>query len=79
MPKKSPPTFEAAKAELEKIVSAMENDKLSLEESLKQFERGVELTRFCQKELAAAEQKINTLVEKNGEPELTPFDDTGGQ
>ncbi len=79
MPKKSSPTFESAKAELEKIVAAMENDELSLEESLKQFERGVELTRFCQKELAEAEAKISTLMKKNGESELIPFDDNGGQ
>jgi len=66
--------FEKSLAELESIVERMENGELSLEESLKQFERGVNLTKSCQKALADAEQKINILMEKNGAQGLEPFE-----
>jgi exodeoxyribonuclease VII small subunit len=46
-----------------------------LEESLKLFERGVQLTRTCQKALKEAEQKVQILLEENGEPTLQPFND----
>jgi exodeoxyribonuclease VII small subunit len=55
------PDFEAALAELEVIVQRLEQGELSLEESLRQFERGVALTRSCQKSLRQAEQRIRTL------------------
>ena len=45
-------------AELEAIVERLEHGDLPLEESLKQFERGVELTRTCQAALKQAEQKV---------------------
>ena len=53
--------FEAALAELEAIVQRLEQGELSLEDSLRQFERGVALTRSCQKALQQAEQKIRVL------------------
>lgn len=56
-----PPSFEAALAELESIVQAMESGKLSLEESLAAYQRGVLLLKHCQGALAAAEQKIQVL------------------
>ncbi|MGD2082838.1 MAG: exodeoxyribonuclease VII small subunit [Chromatiales bacterium] len=76
MPKEQTPTpaFEEALAELEALVDAMEKGDLSLEESLKSFERGVELTRICQRALADAEQKVRILTEKSAEAELEPFD-----
>jgi len=50
MPKKKTPTlFEDSLAELEQLVSQLEQGDISLEESLKSFERGVNLTRTCQK------------------------------
>ena len=55
------PDFEAALAELEQIVTRLERGDLSLEESLRQFERGVLLTRNCQKALQQAEQKVALL------------------
>ncbi len=55
--------FENALAELEKLVESMEAGDLSLDESLKAFERGVALTRQCQAALAAAELKVQTLTE----------------
>ncbi|MDN5872650.1 MAG: exodeoxyribonuclease VII small subunit, partial [Nitrococcus sp.] len=54
--------FEQALRELEDLVGRMEAGSLSLEESLKSFERGIELTRACQKALREAEQKIEILL-----------------
>ncbi|MGQ0384575.1 MAG: exodeoxyribonuclease VII small subunit [Gammaproteobacteria bacterium] len=68
------PDFEAALAELEQIVQRLEQGDLPLEESLRQFERGVALTRSCQKALRQAEQKIRVLSQgTDGEPVLQDF------
>jgi exodeoxyribonuclease VII small subunit len=69
------PDFEAAMKELEGLVERMEKGELSLEESLKMFERGVELTRTCQKALKDAEQKVQKLISQEGKPELVPFEE----
>ncbi|HEY7754186.1 MAG TPA: exodeoxyribonuclease VII small subunit [Steroidobacteraceae bacterium] len=67
--KPATPDFEAALAELEQIVMRLEQGDLPLEESLRQFERGVALTRSCQKALRQAEQKIRVLAKgADGEP-----------
>lgn len=60
------PDFEKSLAELEQIVAQMESGELSLDESLKQFERGVVLARSCQQALQAAEQKVEILLKKSG-------------
>ena len=62
--KKKTSDFEATVAELETLVDEMEHGDISLEDSLKKFERGIELTRTCQKALQDAEQKVRMLVEK---------------
>ena len=67
--------FEAAIKELESLVERMEQGDQSLEQSLKDFERGVELTRNCQQALKQAEQKVQKLQEQTGQSELVPFDD----
>lgn len=76
MVKKSgtPVNFEAALAELEKIVEKMESGEQSLEESLKSFQRGIELTRACQQGLREAEQRVEKLVQKNGEFATEPLE-----
>jgi len=66
-------SFEAALEELEQLVERMERGDISLEESLKDFERGIELTRNCQEALRNAEQKVQILIEKRGQEELAPF------
>ena len=77
------PDLEKSLAELEKIVERLEGGDLSLDESLKQFERGVALTRQCQTALRAAEQKVEILLRKRGlsgqaeEFETAPFEDAG--
>jgi exodeoxyribonuclease VII small subunit len=65
--------FEKALAELEKLVETMEAGDMSLEDSLKQFERGVALTRSCQKALADAEQKVQILLQNSDSGELEAF------
>lgn len=65
--------FEKALAELEKLVETMEAGDMSLEDSLKQFERGVALTRSCQKALADAEQKVQILLQNNDGGTLEAF------
>lgn len=69
------PDFETALTELEALVEKMEQGELSLDESLQQFERGVQLTRSCQQALKAAEQKVQILLEKDGQSVLEPFAD----
>ncbi|HRD69266.1 MAG: exodeoxyribonuclease VII small subunit [Legionella sp.] len=54
--------FEQSVAELEAIVRQLEKGELTLEESLKQFEKGIGLARTCQDVLNQAEQKIETLT-----------------
>ena len=74
-PKPATPDFETALAELESIVQRLEQGELSLEESLQQFERGVVLTRSCQKALRQAEEKIRVLARKgDGEVVEQDFD-----
>ena len=81
MPKKSStPDFEAALAELEKLTEKMESGDQSLEEALKSFQRGVELTRLCQKGLQEAEQRVEKLIKENDEFLVKPMDtDTGDE
>ena len=62
----SPESFESAMEQLETLVSRMENGDLSLEESLKAFEQGVTLTRFCQDQLQKAELKVQELNSTGG-------------
>ncbi|HEY8084273.1 MAG TPA: exodeoxyribonuclease VII small subunit [Methylophilaceae bacterium] len=61
----APKNFEAALADLEAIVSQMENNQLPLEQSLDAYKRGAELLRFCQQALQDAEQKVRLLNEQN--------------
>lgn len=65
--------FEESITKLEALVERMENGNLSLEESLKTFEEGINLTRECQQALKTAEQKVKLLIEKNNGVEEAPF------
>ena len=66
MPAKKSVNFEKALGELGKLVEEMEQGKLSLEDSLKRFEKGIALTSDCQDALQKAELKVQELLEKNG-------------
>ena len=72
------PTFESAMAELEQLVEKMEDGELTLDESLKAFERGVVLTRLCQNELKNAELKVQQLNNDGGLEELEIADPENG-
>jgi exodeoxyribonuclease VII small subunit len=56
------PTFEEALIRLEKIVETLENGDMPLDESMKLFEEGTKLSRYCSETLAKAEQKITVLT-----------------
>ncbi len=72
--------FEAAIAELESVVKKLEEGggDLSLEDSLKLYERGVTLSKFCHARLEAAERKIELLNER-GELRPAPAGLTGDE
>jgi exodeoxyribonuclease VII small subunit len=61
------PDFERSLSELESLVERLERGDLPLEEALKTFERGVELTRHCQTSLKAAQQKVEILLKRSGQ------------
>jgi exodeoxyribonuclease VII small subunit len=72
MPKEK---FEDALNKLEKIVSKLEDGDIPLEESLKLFEEGIRLSRFCNQKLDEAEKKVEILLKgKNGMLKTHPFD-----
>lgn len=68
--------FERSLAELEAIVDKLEQGDLSLDDSLRHFERGVQLTRACQGALKQAEQKVEILLRRSGADDFAtaPFD-----
>ena len=57
------PNLEKSLADLEKIVTQLEDGDISLEQALKQFEKGVKLSRDCQTALQASEQKVQILMD----------------
>jgi exodeoxyribonuclease VII small subunit len=66
--------FEDALNKLEKIVSKLEEGDIPLEESLKLFEEGIRLSRFCNQKLDEAERKVEILLKgKNGVLKPQPF------
>ena len=71
--------FEEALKKLEKLVEELESGKLALEDSLKKYEEGIKLSRFCHKTLQAAQRKIQVLAKKGEGWELKPFADTQGE
>lgn len=66
--------FESALKRLEEIVGLLEKGELPLEESLKAFEEGVELVRFCTAKLNDAEKRVNLLVKTEDGFKLQPAD-----
>lgn len=71
---KRKPGFETQLKELEQIVEHLEQGDITLEESLKLFEKGVQLARACQQALQEAEQKVRILtVDENHNQQLKPF------
>lgn len=70
--------FEEALKKLEKIVQELEKGDLSLDEALKKYQEGIELSRSCSQRLESARKKIELLTRnKKGEFELKPLDEAG--
>ncbi|TPH16550.1 exodeoxyribonuclease VII small subunit [Litorilituus lipolyticus] len=72
-------TFEESLNELDTIVNNLEQGDLGLEESMALFERGLSLSKISQEKLHAAEQKVQILLEKDGQSQLLDFDKESGQ
>jgi exodeoxyribonuclease VII small subunit len=72
----SPPSFEQALAELERLVHELEDGQIGLEDSLARYEKGVGLLKHCYQQLQQAEQRILLLtgVDDEGKPVTRPFD-----
>lgn len=68
------PDFEKALEELEALVEQLESGELNLDQSLKQFKRGVELTRHCQTVLDQAQQTVEQLLDVEDESSAAPFE-----
>ena len=66
-------SFEDAMQELENLVDEMEKGELPLEKALEKFERGVSLARSSQTILKDAEQKVQILMNQNGQDVLQPL------
>lgn len=67
MPQEKKPKFEEALARLERIVTEIEEGKVSLEESIDKYAEGIKLVKHCRGILDAAEQKIQLLTRGKGE------------
>jgi exodeoxyribonuclease VII small subunit len=69
------PEFERSLARLEEVVKRLENANLSLDEAMKLFEEGVQLSRECQKQLEQAEGRVEILLKKaDGKLAAEPFE-----
>ncbi len=66
--------FEEAVTRLEEVVQQLEGETVSLEESLKLFEEGMNLTKLCREELTVAESTIK-MLSRNSEGELESTED----
>lgn len=65
--------FEKSLEKLEGLVKRLESGELSLEDSVKAFEEGVQLAAHCGKKLDEAEKKVEILLQKDGVPVKEPF------
>ena len=65
MSKKERPSFEDALTRLEEIVSELEDESISLEDSIKLYEEGIELSKICTETLEQAELRIQKVHEQH--------------
>ena len=75
MPEQDKPsqTFEAGLEELEKIVTEMESGDLPLERALSLFEKGIEISEICRKQLEEAETRVEMLTRRGDKVTPQPF------
>ncbi len=70
-----PPKFEQAIVDLKGIVSKLEGGDLPLEEALSLFEKGIELTKYCNQKLDEAEKRVEILLkDEKGDLRTEPFE-----
>jgi len=65
-------TFEQALARLERIVERLEGGEETLESSMRLYEEAVRLSRFCDEQMRAAQERIEKLAETDNEPQALP-------
>ncbi len=68
------PQFEECLQRLEKIVNELEQGEVPLEQALKLFEEGIQLSNSCRKALEEAEGKVEILLRQNGKLQAEPFE-----
>lgn len=68
------PKFEDCLQRLEEVVNQLERGDVPLEQALKLFEEGVQLSNSCRKELEEAEGKVEILLKQNGKLQAEPFE-----
>jgi len=68
-------TFESALSRLEAITDDLEAGELSLEKSLKKFDEGIALVEFCNQKLDEAKNRVDLLLNKDGQLTTAPFDE----
>jgi exodeoxyribonuclease VII small subunit len=73
MAKKQPNKFEDTLSQLDTLITKIDDEAVSLDESLAAFEQGIKLTREAQRVLEEAEQRIRLLLEKDGKPAMEAF------
>jgi exodeoxyribonuclease VII small subunit len=72
------PDFERSLSRLEEVVRKLESPQLSLDEAMKLFEEGVNLSRECQKQLEEAEGRVEILLKKaDGKLAVEAFEPEG--
>jgi exodeoxyribonuclease VII small subunit len=73
-------TFEQSMKQLEQIVIELESGELTLEQAIKKFEEGMELSKFCSQKLEETERKITLLMQNStGQLVETPFPTEDGE
>jgi exodeoxyribonuclease VII small subunit len=72
-PDKAAPNFEAGLAELESVVKQLESGDLPLEKALELFEKGVQLSDRCRKQLEEAETRVEILTRRGNTVQPEPF------
>ena len=72
---KREPKFEEKIAELEKIIDALENGNIDLDESIEKYTKAMKLVKECDEKLKSIEQQVNQIVSENGKLEPFELDD----
>lgn len=73
------PKFEECLQQLETIVDQLEKGNVPLEQALKLFEQGIDLSNTCRKELQDAEGRVEILLKHNGKLQAEPFEPSAGR